>query len=205
MGVEYGPIRATLLCAGWRVTIKYQALQCGEPYHWIPAAVAKLVKLRKTSPAQAQRELLRSGALRGPDDLWARKIPRGGSARAQLLPMAVVDDDLGARIQQIREQMKKPHVARAAAAAAALAQGAASAEHSEAWRLPDGILFRLCGDKLDRSAVDLVTSYVTHDIGTTDVLRALYARELELLGLAPKGWQDHKTVVHRGLVRLLRE
>jgi len=184
------------------------------PYEWVPAALETLATEEAASRSETCCRLLEMALARGMDHVRVlRTFPaaRGSSSKTSryaegyIQPTAIAAERLGLieDLEGALLTLRTQHVARAIKAWKELVRVGLSEGLVDVrgWRTQsdedspsEGVMMQFATDaKLPETALRDACDCVTGEMVMSDVLRALWASELEIRGFAPTGWSDrHK-------------
>ena len=186
------------------------------PYEWLIGAIMKFANKHSVTRAAACCMLLDRGLKR---DLKAVRVLRpfpvargatgepGGASEAMIPSFSIAAEYAGLpdRLDEALETLRAQHIERARVSAKTLAREGLGKEVGSVrgWRadvklgdeLQDGVVLQFAGEApLPDDALVDVCDCVTDDMTAADVMRALWAAELERERLAPKKWANRHMV-----------
>ena len=186
------------------------------PYEWVSAAIERFASDLGLTRADACCVLLDSAMKRDLSEIRVlRPFPvsrgasgeRGGAEKA-MIPSFSISAAYGGLQKSLDDALaliRAQHIERARMSAKSLAKDGLGSEvwsvrgwraevRTEGTRLGGFVLQIANTHKLDDDDLANVCDVVTDDMTAADVMRALWADELEREGLAPKGWSSKRQV-----------
>lgn len=188
------------------------------PYDWVAYALERFAHNSRLERAPAACLLLDRGLSRDLENVRVmrtfaasrgRYAPTsdGGGKETMIQAISVSSEyaDLPAKIEKSLKTLRAQHTSRAKDALLTLAESGLKRPivSARGWRAyatvdgkqAEGLVFQVAGKQpLNEKALRDACDYVTDDMVTADVVRAVLATELEREGLAPKGWSDRKMI-----------
>lgn len=186
------------------------------PYEWLLGAIEKFAAKAESTRAAACCLLLDRGLSRNLASVRVLKpfaVSRGQKAQGEsseetIIPAFSLSGKYTALPEAIDEALgtlREQHIERARVAVQKLVERGLAKEPSvvRGWRLnveqdgeeTEGLLMQFAGDrKLPEGALVDACDCVTDEMTAADVMRAIWATELDREGLAPDGWNKRHAV-----------